>query len=74
MIEIQLGKCLLFDLLKKRGWTQIALSDKTGIKKSQISAYIHNKQFMSLKTAILIASVLDCHVDDLYEYQIVEDQ
>lgn len=71
MIELQFGKCLLLDLLHKRGWNQNMLCEMTGLKKSQVSEYANNRRTMSLKTAIVIAHVIGCHVEELYENTIV---
>lgn len=70
MIVIEFGKCLLFELLQKRGWTQNMLCEKTGLKKSQVSAYVNNHRTMSLKTALLIAHVMGCHVEEIYQITI----
>jgi plasmid maintenance system antidote protein VapI len=72
MVSIVFGKCLLSDLLHKRGWNQNMLCERTGLKKSQVSAYVNNKKMMSLKTAILISHVIGCHADELYSYSVKE--
>jgi DNA-binding XRE family transcriptional regulator len=61
------GRCLLADLLDKAGMTQQELADKTGIPKQQINRYVLNKTMMSYPTARIIASVLNCAMEDLYE-------
>lgn len=61
------GRCLLADLLDKAGLTQQELADKTGIPKQQINRYVLNKTIMSYQTARIIASVLKCAMEDLYE-------
>jgi plasmid maintenance system antidote protein VapI len=73
MVSLVFGKCLLPDLLIKRGWNQNMLCEKTGLKKSQVSAYVNNKKVMSLKTAFLIAHVIGCHANELYQYSIKEE-
>lgn len=72
MPSITIGKCLLPKLLNRKRMTQADLSDKTGISKTQISEYIGNTRKMSLANAKLIAHVLKCHIDDLYEWKIKE--
>jgi len=62
------GRCLLSRRLKEIGKTQQWLSEKTGISKSQISDYIHNRRIMKLGTAKTIAAAVDCYIDDLYEF------
>jgi len=61
------GRCLLADLLYRARMTQQDLADKTGIPKQQINRYVNNKTMMSYPTARLIASVLNCAMEDLYE-------
>jgi DNA-binding XRE family transcriptional regulator len=53
--------------------SQADLSDLTCISKTQISEYISNNRKMSLPNAILIACVLRIHVEDLYEYKIIQE-
>lgn len=65
-----IGKCLLEDLLDKSKMTKTQLSDRTGIKLSQISRYLANDGHMSLSTARKISRVLNCKIDDLYEWKI----
>lgn len=72
MYDFEFGRCLLDDLLRKRGWTQAMLCEKTGFKKSQVSAYINNKMVMSAQTAYFIAHVVGCHVEELYQYKVTE--
>lgn len=70
MSKVVIGKCLLIHLLIKRHMTQSDLADKTGIAKTQINEYIANTRKMSLQNAKIIANVLACHIDDLYEWKI----
>lgn len=67
------SKCLLASRLKKVGLTQEELSEITGIPKSQISEYANFRHTMSLKTAKTIAQVLNCHIDDLYQWKPTRD-
>lgn len=64
------GKCLLQQMLHKRGLSQLELSQKTGISTSQISDYIHHRRVMTLQTAKRISHALKCYVDDLYEWHL----
>lgn len=47
--------------------TQQKLSEKTGIAVSTLSAYENNKRIPNAETLWILASALDCKVDDLYE-------
>lgn len=72
-IVVLVGRCLLQDLLDSRGMTRHQLSDLTGKSVTQISDYINgNRKTMSLSNAKIFATVLKCHIDDLYEWKIKE--
>lgn len=62
------GRCLLADLLRKAGMTQQELAIKLNIPKQQVNKYVHNKQQMSYKKAREIAYLLNCSMEDLYEW------
>jgi transcriptional regulator with XRE-family HTH domain len=66
------GKCLLLELLNRSYMTQDDLATKTCIDPAQISKYINNKRYMTMKNAALIAHALKCNIDDLYEWTIKE--
>lgn len=69
MKKIKFGKCLLLELLQKKGMTQSKLSEETGITESQISLYISEKRKMSYLSAVKISFVLKCHVEELYVWE-----
>lgn len=64
------GRCLLSTRLNEIRKNQQWLSEKTGISKTQISDYANNRKVMMIWTAKTIASAIDCHIDDLYEFTI----
>jgi plasmid maintenance system antidote protein VapI len=64
----KVGKCQLSDRLKKADLTQTKLAELTSIPKSQISEYVNNKHVMSLESAKIISYVLECHIEDLYNW------
>lgn len=66
-------KCLLIDRLRKAGLTQQQLAEFTNIPKSTISQYVSGKHIMSLERAKTIAYVLNCNIDDLYQWKSVKD-
>lgn len=75
MSEIIFGKCRIPELLSTRGWTQANLADKTGMTEQRISDYITgNRKSMTMKTAFIIAHVLNCHVEELYEYKVTNHE
>lgn len=49
------------------GITQKRLSELTGISTVSISNYEAGKQYPNIKTALLIAFILECSVEDLYQ-------
>lgn len=69
-IAINKGKlknCRLSIILKVSNISQIELSEMTGISDTQISQYINDKRIMSLSNAWIVAHVLRCSIEDLYE-------
>lgn len=62
------GRCLLLSLLRDRKMTQVDLAIITDISVTQINKYVHNKKEMSLGTAYIIASAINCKIEDLYEW------
>jgi len=55
--------CRLRALIAK----QEDLADRTGISRTTINALENNRLFLSSAYALLIAEVLGCKLDDLYE-------
>ncbi|MGM0940321.1 MAG: helix-turn-helix transcriptional regulator [Bacillota bacterium] len=64
----KVGRCLLQSRLDNAVMTQQQLADKLGVTKQQISKYVLDRQKMSLQVAKNVASVLNCHIEDLYEW------
>ncbi|TCJ00435.1 helix-turn-helix domain-containing protein [Cytobacillus praedii] len=69
LINSQYGKCLLRHLLFDKKISQFELSIRTGIDSSLISKYVNNKKEMTLLTAYKIAKVLNCKIEELYDWQ-----
>lgn len=65
---VEVGKCLIPNLLKSIDKDQTWLANKTGISRNQISDYSNNRYKTSLKNAKIIATELNCKIDDLYEW------
>lgn len=65
-----IGRCRIKELLDERGMTQQELADKTGMSKSFINDKVRNRgsHGMWIDSAKKIATVLDCTIDDLYEW------
>lgn len=66
--KLDFGRCLLQEILDRKKLSRSYITDRTGMTKQQISSYINNDRTMSFKNAKLIADVVGCHVDDLYEW------
>ncbi|MDO6451889.1 helix-turn-helix transcriptional regulator [Oceanobacillus profundus] len=64
----KVGRCLLRKKLKDVGMTQLQLANRLGVSEQQINKYVNNRQKMSLQVAKNIAVILNCHIDDLYEW------
>lgn len=68
-LAYKVGRCLLREHLQKHDMTQLELAEEMGITVQQINKYVMNKQVMSLRVARNIALILNCHIDDLYEWE-----
>lgn len=69
------GRCLLLDILKQSRLTQQDLADKLGVTRQQINTYtsISNRRVMTLRVAKNIAGILKCSMDDLYEWNQMDE-
>jgi transcriptional regulator with XRE-family HTH domain len=63
------GKCLLRLRLKQAKMTQRQLAERVNLSPQMISHYIFNRKVMNLETAKAIADVLNCNIEDLYEWE-----
>lgn len=64
----QVGRCQLRDLLSKNDMTQVELAEKLSVMPQQIQHYIQNNRVMSLKIAKNISAILNCTIEELYEW------
>lgn len=64
----RIGKCLLSDKLRDAKITQSQLAERLGVKRQQVYKWARNEQGMSLESAKNVATVLDCFIDDLFEW------
>lgn len=67
MVTYRVGKCLLRYHLTRNRMSQQELAEHSGLTKQTISRYINNAHIMSYETALNIAKILDCQMEDLYE-------
>ncbi|MES1038992.1 helix-turn-helix transcriptional regulator [Peribacillus simplex] len=63
----KVGRCLLRHHLTKNRMTQQELAEHIGLSKQTVSRYVNNSHVMSYQTALNIARVLKCQMEDLYE-------
>lgn len=63
------GKCLIRDRRLAKGWTQLQLEEKSGVRTPDISAYENEVEIPMLPKAKAIAYALDCTIDELFEWE-----
>lgn len=68
VLAYKVGRCLLRDLLKDVGMSQLELAIRLNVTVQQINKYVTNRQKMSLQVAKNVAAILQCEIDDLYEW------
>ncbi|MGC4375755.1 helix-turn-helix transcriptional regulator [Fictibacillus sp. Mic-4] len=70
-MPFKVGRSRLRDLLREKRMTQVELARRTGRSKSQISDLVNQKnaEAMSLRVAKDISHALDCHIEDLFEWE-----
>ncbi|MED1742039.1 helix-turn-helix transcriptional regulator [Bacillus swezeyi] len=71
-VKYRRGKCLLRDRLREAGINQAQLADRADMKESHVSGYVHGTKRMNLDTAKTFSVILNCRMDDLYDW-IVEE-
>ncbi|MHA7962826.1 helix-turn-helix domain-containing protein [Paenibacillus sp. CAU 1782] len=67
-MRISSRRCLIPELLAKRGLSQRQLANAVGMDERVISRYVAENSMMSFPTAVMIADVLKCNPRDLYEW------
>ncbi|MEN2765727.1 helix-turn-helix transcriptional regulator [Ornithinibacillus xuwenensis] len=72
-LAYKVGRCLLRYRLQQAGMSQQELSEKLGVTKQQINSYVLNKRMMSLRIAKNISSIINCNIEELYEWVEVGD-
>jgi putative transcriptional regulator len=55
---------------KRRGFTQNDLANLLEVPQQHISAWESGSRHPRLETALRLASILKCHVDDLFSLQL----
>ncbi|TQR29424.1 helix-turn-helix transcriptional regulator [Brevibacillus brevis] len=67
-MDVKIGRCRLRSLLRARKITQIRFAEIVGMSKQQINDYVKNRVIMSIETAMRFAIILECRIEDLYEW------
>lgn len=62
-------RCTLRDRRKEKGLTVRQLEAISGINRGTLSKYESNETIMSIERAALLAILLNCKLDDLYDYK-----
>lgn len=62
------GKCRLQEILDSRKMTQSELARRLKTTPQQIQHYVKNTRMMSLTTAKKISIILECDLNDLYDW------
>jgi DNA-binding XRE family transcriptional regulator len=63
-----LGRCLLLQLLAKRGLSQSEFARRMGVPRQTVNKWIRKHDVMNLETAYRAANVLRCRIEELYEW------
>lgn len=64
----ELGRCRLPELLEVRGITRAEFARRLGVSEQMVSKYISGEKRLSLYRAKEAASILQCQIEDLYEW------
>lgn len=69
VLAYKVKRCLLRELLRQADMDQRELADLLNVTVQQINKYVLDKQKMSIQVAKNISSILNCTIDDLYEWE-----
>lgn len=68
-MELVPVRCHIPDLLVRIGKDQQWLADESGKGPQKISDYSNLRSIMGLRTAALMARLLKCSIDDIYDWE-----
>jgi transcriptional regulator with XRE-family HTH domain len=63
-----IGRCLLLELLAKRKLTQSEFARRMGVPRQTVTKWIKKQDIMSLETAYRASTILECKIEELYEW------
>lgn len=67
-MAFKVGRCLLQEILDDKDMTQVELAEKLNVTVQQVNKYVLNKQKMSIQVMKNIAYIVNCQMEDLYEW------
>lgn len=67
-MNISRGRCLLPDLLEKKGWTKSKYARLSGRHKRMISHFCANERVMQPEDIHIACKLLECDEKDLHEW------
>lgn len=70
MVGVSIKRCLLRDRRLQSGFTQEQLARLMNVSATRISEYENGKRSMNVLTLKKIAYILNCSMDDIYEFTI----
>jgi transcriptional regulator with XRE-family HTH domain len=65
------GRCKIRDWRKRNNLTQEQLASRAGVSQTMISKYENKEEIPSLRNLKKIATVFNCPIDDLYEWDFI---
>ncbi|MFE4569991.1 helix-turn-helix transcriptional regulator [Paenibacillus chitinolyticus] len=68
-MALRVGRSLLAIRLKDSKLSQREFARLLGVTESMVSMYISGERIMSLARARLAAHILNCYIEDLYEWE-----
>lgn len=72
-LAYKVGRCLLPERLNEARMSQTELAIHLGVTKPQVNKWARNTQKMSIQTLKNISSILNCQMEDLYEWIWVDE-
>lgn len=61
-------KCQIEELIKKSGYRKDYISEQIDVSARQLRKYEKFELFIPMEKALLLAKLLNCKVDDFYEW------
>ncbi|MCG7406810.1 helix-turn-helix domain-containing protein [Paenibacillus sp. ACRRX] len=67
-MHVTRGRCLLGEMIAKKGWTQAEYARRSGRPKRIISHFCNNERVMKPEDEYMAALLLDVRMEDLHEW------